>query len=304
MLRKLKLYLTNGKKLSNLLSLISFHSRIILYFKFKFLIKSLKNGFKTKAILFYPQKPSDRTVIYKICNLLGYKITNNPCKLFNLAVGWEDTTFRSPNETLTQINKKKPVLNFGCKDISKTKIGLIFKNVFKYPLSINPKRYHGECVRKSDQNAKKDGRIIKCPVLKKEKEFIYEILIDSQNKKGFLVDMRVPIFKNKIPFVYLRFKSSKERFLDSKNPKVKIAETGKVFSKGEIEKIILFCKKLGLDYGELDVLRNKSNKKIYIVDANTTPFGPHKLPRKITKQALEKLAKAFEETFMKPQKGI
>jgi len=31
---------------------------------------------------------------------------------------------------------------------------------------------------------------------------------------------------------------------------------------------------MALDYGELDVLRNKNDGKIYIVDVNNTPQGP------------------------------
>ena len=54
-----------------------------------------------------------------------------------------------------------------------------------------------------------------------------------------------------------------------------------------------------LEYGELDILRDLDNKKIYIVDVNNTPFGP---PANISaaqgKEAIRILAEAFEEAFL------
>ena len=35
----------------------------------------------------------------------------------------------------------------------------------------------------------------------------------------------------------------------------------------------MVARKLGIDYGEFDVLRDK-DRRIYVVDANNTPYGP------------------------------
>ena len=60
-----------------------------------------------------------------------------------------------------------------------------------------------------------------------------------------------------------------------------------------------FMKKIGLDYGELDVLRDQDNNKIYVVDANSTPFGPpQQMDWKKKEEALHMLARAFEEQFI------
>jgi len=275
------------------LALAGFHLKTNAYFKSKAFLKSLKiKPSEKKTILFYPQKPSSRNVIWKLCHLNAFKITSNPNEKFDIAFNWEDATFRKKDKILKKLSKNHNVFNIKCKDISKKKTGKTFKKVFKYPIIVNPKKINGKCVKKSNLNAQKDGQMIQCPA-KKEKGYVYEVLVNTEIQKGKLVDMRVPIMKDKIPFVYFRYKSLKDRFKDSKKPKASIIETKKVFSKQEISQILKFCKKLGLDYGELDILRDKKSKKIYIVDVNTTPFGPHRLSRKVTKEALEKLSQAF-----------
>ncbi|HDZ61219.1 MAG TPA: hypothetical protein ENH46_05925 [Candidatus Pacearchaeota archaeon] len=225
--------------------------------------------------------------------MIGYKIINNLSKKFSFAINWQDKTFKTPDEKIKEVNKKIPVLNINCNDISKQNIGVVFKKIFGYSLDINPKKYGGKCVRKPNLNASGIGHVINCPS-KKEKGFAYEKLINTKNNEGLLVDFRVPIFKDIIPCVQLRYKSPNPIFIDSLK-KIEIKESKEIFSKSELKKIFLFCKRLGMDYGELDILRDKDNNKIYIVDANTTPFGPHGLPRKITKEILKKSSIAFAE---------
>lgn len=286
------------KSWSELFSLFFFHLRILTYFKFKFFVKNIKTGFKIKTILFYPDLPCDRNVIYKIIHQCGYKMTNNPNKKVDMFFFWEDTTFREPDNFLKQTNKKFPVININCKDISKKNVGRVFKKIFNYPLSIDPKKFKGYCVEKPDENATGTGEVIKCPIKKVNIKSSYQKLVDSQNKKGILVDMRVPILKGQIPFIYMRFKGSHEKLIGVLSKGIKLESAENVFSKDEITKIILFCKEIGLEYGELDILRDKKNKKIYIVDANPTPFGPHKMPWEISTGAVKKMSKIFEEVFI------
>ena len=76
-----------------------------------------------------------------------------------------------------------------------------------------------------------------------------------------------------------------------------------VISVKEYALIVRFCKEIGLDTGELDVLRDKDTGKIYIVDANNTPGGP---PLEFTPEELETVlqlqADAFAKAFFPPQK--
>ena len=131
-------------------------------------------------------------------------------------------------------------------------------------------------------------------------DFVYQKLIQNEVEDGLVEDMRVPIFRNKTPFVYLKYRSVKDRFVDRNhtNKKATIMEVAEVLSEDELNNIHRFFEKIGLDYGEVDVLRDRGDRRIYIVDANNTPSGP---PSSISddegKVAIVRLSQAFEEAF-------
>jgi glutathione synthase/RimK-type ligase-like ATP-grasp enzyme len=80
---------------------------------------------------------------------------------------------------------------------------------------------------------------------------------------------------------------------------VELASTADVLSPEEVERIIRFCRRMGLDYGELDVLRHRDDGRIYIVDVNTTPWGPPiQLSTQGKRAALLKLATTFKAAFV------
>ena len=57
----------------------------------------------------------------------------------------------------------------------------------------------------------------------------------------------------------------------------------------------LLTKKMSVDYGELDVLRDKDGR-IYVVDVNNTPAGPpKKLPNQACRIALKRMSKSFAQ---------
>src|SRR3972149_6205746 len=129
---------------------------------------------------------------------------------------------------------------------------------------------------KLNWNALHKGQTIECPTEPREGDFVYQKLICNETEDGFVEDMRVPIYGNRTPFVYLKYRSVKDRFVDREhtNTKATIVEVDEVLSVNELNNIYRFCEKIGLDYGELDVLRDKDDGRIYIVDANIAPSGP------------------------------
>lgn len=58
------------------------------------------------------------------------------------------------------------------------------------------------------------------------------------------------------------------------NRRVWLRLPGQVFSSEEIEAIARFCAAFGLDWGGLDILRDRYDGRIYIVDVNKTDVGP------------------------------
>lgn len=260
------------------------------------IIRAIKVFSKSrKRILFYPDVPWESSMMYQICQILRYGISNRATKDFDLAVKWKSTTFFEPDAVLADLAKDNTVVNINCNDISKSYVNLVFKEVFGYSTAVDPLTFEGTCVQKSNMNALHDGKIIHCPIKEVDDKNIYQILVDNEVDDGFVMDIRVPVFKHVIPFVFLYFRPIEVRF-SAAITRIKIVEVSEVFTEEESKNIIRFCDKMGLDYGELDVLRNKKDGRIYIVDANTTPHGPpiHLGSRR---EGLKRLAITFADTF-------
>jgi hypothetical protein len=269
-----------------------------------------------KKILFYPDFPYRKATLYQICIFLGYDVTNNPKDKFDIAIKWQRyTTFFTNEPILSDFREQNiNVINFNCQDVSKSFTNRVFQQVFNYSISVDPLTYQGKCIVKSNLNAKHDGKIISCPIDAVDSEVVYQKFIDTEFKKNQVCELRVPIFKQTIPLVYVYIKTTEtetQRFLGYPSLiSVKVTEAEKIFDENEISKILNFCRQIGLDYGELDILRDRSDRQIYIVDANNTPssrllFEALELPvekcllssgdRQI---ALQKMSEAFQKEFL------
>ena len=264
--------------------------------KWKTGVLFILKGFRSKRILFFPEKPVPNTIIYQICHRNGYLISNQFTKKIDLIIYWEDKAVLDINKILKK-SQKKDIININCCNVGKNYISMHFQEIFGYSVLVDPKTFNGYCVKKSDQNAKHDGQIIDCPIRMIEKGYSYQKLINNQINKFLVEDIRVPVFKKNIPFLYLKYRNTNDRFSNN-NIEVKLSEVTLIFSDDELKKIHLFCNKIGLDYGELDILRDRENGKIYIVDANNSPSGPpNSLSFKDRKKSLNMLARTFEKTF-------
>ncbi len=278
---------------------------IILYKNFIYLIKwgvrILVTGKKVKTVLLYPQYPGRKAVIYKILTSLGWNITNNPNKKHHLVVYWHDTTYRNPDATIIYYSKEELVVNLKCTDISKSNVDKVFSEVFGYSSIVQPESFTGKMVKKNEINASHDGVIVQGP-LTPEEGFIYQKVINNEYDSNFVVDMRIPVINGKMVLGYLKFKSIKSRFanfsknmLNFKEPEVYPIEN--LLSAEEISLIANFCQRIGLDYGELDVLRDNDDKKIYIIDVNNTPTGPT-INKSLKSKSIKKLANLFKAEFL------
>lgn len=280
--------------------------------KLPLLLQSFRKTFiDRKTVLFYPDGPRNFHALFKILMSLGYRYTSDPQRKYDLAIHWwvaRDGNPFAPEKSsplLTSIKQSgATVLNIRCSDISKNRVNSTFEEIFGYSLAVDPRTHSGECVVKANWNALHLGQIIECPTEPPEGDLVYQKLIRNEVEDGLVEDIRVPIFGKKTPFVYLKYRPVSERFVDrpqtnkKANKKAKITEVADVLSANELSNIYRFCESIGMDYGEIDVLRDKGDGRIYIVDANNTPSGP---PSTISstegKIAVVRLAQAFEEAY-------
>lgn len=250
------------------------------YFVLNFIYTYIANRGKVRTVLFYPDYPSKRAVLYKVFRKARFNITNNPRFMHEIGIFWSENTVRSKDELSQQLNKKQHLINFDFTDSSKVSVDKAFRTVFNRSTFIDPLNHKGICVKKSDANAIHDGIVINCPVQQAEPGSVYQILIDNVVDNDFVEDIRIPIVMNKIPLVYLKFKHLEKRFGTFKHSLAHIKQhrvienPSELLSQEEINKILEFCRLLNIDYGELDVLRDRKSGEIYIIDANNTPHGP------------------------------
>ena len=217
------------------------------------------------TINFYPDAPSFRYLAWKVCCSLGLRVTHKPFGK-GMNVYWIDGTYHP--------SVHDEAINGRCVDISKIKVAALQMKIFGYSPDVDPTICSERMVVKSNINARHDGRIVQGPVRDPEKDMVYQRVI--RNYVGNMVEeLRVPIINNRIPFVYIKLRPVDKRF-SRYNASTRLVDTQEVMSDVEVEKMLAFIREIGLDWGEIDALRDREDGKLYIIDANTTPFGlPH-----------------------------
>ena len=248
-----------------------------------------------KKILFYPKCPSKYQVYYKNCMLLGYSITNNPLEPHDIAIHFQPDTHADP-EALSLLENNSVVINRSCTDVSKTHVQNTFSRIFGYELAVNPTSYKGPMVEKSDENYRHDGKIITGPIEPSSVQdgCVYQRAVSNEDGQGHIVDFRVPIYDGHIPLVYTKLRPLDNRF-GTEVVHAEISEPNDVFSEDERSHVSLFAEKMGVDYAEMDILRDNKDGRIYVVDVNNTPAGPAKgLSPHGKIVAMNRLSRAFE----------
>ena len=184
-------------------------------------------------------------------------------------------------------------LNYGCTDISKSRVAQVFEQVFGYPLSVDPVRGFGPAVEKGEANGVHDGRQVWLPTQPRAGR-TYQRLIDNI-EDGQAVDLRTPVVGGKPVLVFVKRRPADDRFANH-NSSASLVRPQDVFSDVEIDQLGAFARAMGLDWGGLDVLRDRASGRLYVVDVNKTDMGPPiALPVLDKIAALSRLGRALRQ---------
>lgn len=251
------------------------------------------SGYKRPRIAFYPDKPRPWYFIWPVMHVAGAKVVSDIMQA-DIVFQFDDTTI-----TTNKIPETKPdaiLVNFACNDISKTLIADVFEKAAGYNLAVDPLTYTGAMVEKSELNAAHDGRIIYGPMPPVEGK-TYQRLIDNEIEGGMVEDLRTCIVGGEPTIVFRKRRALERRFMNE-NKEVLLDRLDKVYSKEELDIIRRFAAGINLDWGGIDVLRDKDSGKIHIVDANKTDMGPPiALPLGSKLRATRRMAKSFAHAF-------
>jgi hypothetical protein len=252
-----------------------------------------------RSLACYPEAPHPTlTVIVKICAQLGVRLDGRDADLdaATAVLRFEDVTVSGSDPILDQVAARRQVLNYRCTDISKSVVDAAWAKVSGRPTAVDPLTHVGAMVVKSETNALHDGRIVTGPLADREPGVFYQRLIDNTDGNE-VIDLRVPIVGGTCGVVYIKRRPIDDRF-SNENTSVELALPTDVFSADEIAHIDALAVAMGLDYGELDVLRDRTDGHIAVVDVNKTPYGPpNHLPLAEQARAVRILADAVDAAW-------
>lgn len=240
------------------------------------------------SIRFCPQAPRDSHVMWKVCHLLGLAVVRERRADTRASFLWHDDTRIDPRQA------EAGMLNGRCVDISKIRVDRAMAGVFGYGVTVDPVTLAGPCVEKSDLNGAHDGRIIRCPTPARDGR-VYQRVIDNRIAGGMVEDLRVAVMGARLPLVYVKHRPERSRFSNI-NSAVRVAMPDEVLGAEEQHLLRRVADRIGLDVGEMDVLRDRRDHRIYVVDVNRTCYGPpNHLARDAGRAAVRTLALAFAE---------
>jgi hypothetical protein len=157
-------------------------------------------------------------------------------------------------------------------------------------------------LQKSNDNAQHDGTVVTCPVDELEPGKVYQKLIDNRTEDSLFLDYRTTIVGESIPYVVRKYWRDDMPKMPGTIVRAVATDPREVFSADEMANILGFAREIGMDFGELDILRDNADCRIYIVDANNTPIGPRKeLSDRDYHEVLQRMVTAFHEHLLAAQ---
>jgi hypothetical protein len=268
-------------------------AQVTAWFRYFFAAQDIEPATPRFTIAFTPERARPWYLVWAVSRAAGAKLVKDASQA-DVVMHFEDSTY-SPNDPPAKLKPGARLVNFGCRDVSKSRVTYACEAAFGRPLAVDPTTYVGPAVEKSEINAAHDGHIIHCPANPAPGR-VYQRVIDNRSLDPNLVeDLRTCTVGGKPVCVFIKRREVTKRFLNT-NTEVVLRAPDEVFSPEEQQQIAAFTREIGLDWGGVDVLRDRTDGRLYIVDANKTDMGPPialNLPDKLI--ATRMLAKAFRE---------
>jgi hypothetical protein len=255
-----------------------------------------------RTILFAPHRPMPTYVAYKMCMLLGYRIELDPRRPHDLAFRFCDAT-RDDRPMPCAAGVR--ILNDAFRDVSKSRVQECWAEAAGYPFAIDPTQHIGPAACKSDRNGTHDGYVVECPIAAPVPGYVYQHLVANYSAPGEVLEYRVPIHGDEFPVMYLKYRPEWTRFYALRNTRVELADPPSVFSPDEFAALRRFARLMEIDFGEMDILRDFTTGRIYVVDANNSPCGPSGWLTPAERGfAIRRMAETFEQLVESPPKAL
>ena len=262
-----------------------------------------KNLTPLKVYIYGNYQHFQKSTTYFMLRKAGVEMSNKLNGKYDVGIYWDprmDINKQTPK--LKQNGKKIKLINLFLVDTAKGFVAESFETHFGYGYHVDPTTFNGYCISKHNGNGTKSCFFLKCPIEANDifKDHSYQKIIDYTDKKdpNTLYELRIPIVGGIIPCVLFKTRNRGLRFT-SKNRSIQIVNPLKYLTEEECQKIITYCRYIGLEMGEIDVLRSHEDGQIYIIDVNNTSWWPpNKLGDVDRNIVLNLMWNAFLESFI------
>jgi len=240
------------------------------------------------SVSFYPMRLEPTAAIAHVLPRIGARIAPFAGEA-NLTVAWHTGTWLDKRHV-----ERLPenALNRDCSDISKRTVDELWARAAGYSIAVDPETWRGPLVIKPLENAVRGGRIVDGPFARPRSDLVYERLVDSRVGER-IASTRAMVACGRIILAYQRWRPDPHWF---RGPEVTVpAEPETLYSTAELDALMRFAGLIGLDFGEIDVVRDNESGLIYAVDANRTPVRPRSLPAEYDDLVFGRMSDAFGE---------
>ncbi len=243
------------------------------------------------TINFFPMRPGPNSSMAHILERMPVRIGHAP-NAGEPTFAWDTGTWFSPSAA-----RRLPAdaVNGRCLDISKSAVDRIWGEVAGHSITVDPLTHSGSMVEKPDLNGMHAGRVVEGPLESARDGMVYQRLVDSRAEDGRILQLRTVVIGSRIIFTYAKWRPYPQWFKGTELTEPRT--TDELLSTDEVAVLLRFAAAIGLEYGELDILRDRETNLIYVVDANRTPVRPKGLPMDAEEAAFAPQADAMAKVI-------
>lgn len=256
-------------------------------------------GRPTFTVVVGPDQLHPISMQWKVLQYLGVNIVSEShAHEARLSLRYEvlDSVPISPRASFSKSNIA--TVNESCVDISKSTVMKAFEAIFGYSISVDPLTYSGKIVEKTESNGHHREKIIIGPI-KPRSGYVYQKYIEATAGPNQVTELRVCIVSRTVPLVYKKTRAHIAFRADHPKVQVKLVNPQDVFSDEEVQALLAMAESLGLEMGEMDVIRSDNDGQLYVLDVNSTACSPPTGWISIDAvKAVKRMSKAFKDAYM------
>lgn len=224
------------------------------------------------VVNFYPMRPGPNSSMAHLLARFPVRIGHS-ARGESLTFFWDTGTYSTPRQ-VAQLPAN--ALNRRCVDIGKETVDRLWGEAAGYSITVDPTSHEGPMVEKPEINALKGATIIDGPIERPRKGMVYQLLIDSRSSDTRILHLRAVVIGGRILFTYNKSRPYPQYFKGTEFTEP--AATTDFLSDAEIATVERFAGLIGMEYGEMDIVRDRPTNRIYVVDTNRNPVRPRGLP--------------------------